>query len=169
MLEIKNEGIVLEPRDLPFEAEGVLNPACAEKDGVVHMFYRAVAKGNYSTVGHCVVRGNQVSDRSPLPIMVSEYQYESHGIEDPRITLIDGTYYMLYTAYDGNNAVVAYATSRDLINFGKKGVITPQISYDEAEDMWILKRFIADITETVFICGKKMRHYSLKRLMVNMR
>ena len=58
------------------------------------------------------------------------------GVEDPRITFLDGTYYVFYTAYDGINALIAYATSNDLVHFVKRGVISPKISYDEAEDIF---------------------------------
>ena len=46
MLEIKKEGIILEKRDLGFEKEGVLNPGVFMEAGMIHLFYRAVGKGN---------------------------------------------------------------------------------------------------------------------------
>ncbi len=58
------------------------------------------------------------------------------GVEDPRITFLEGVYYLLYTAYDGKNALIAYATSNDLVHFTKQGLISPKISYDEAEDIF---------------------------------
>lgn len=137
MVHISKGEILLESRpSMEFENEGVLNPTCIEKDGVIHMFYRAVEKGNYSTIGYCQIKDNQVIYRSDKPILEPEYRYESHGIEDPRITFLDGRYYMLYTAYDGQNAVVAYATSNDLKKWDKEGLISPQMTYDEAEDIF---------------------------------
>jgi len=136
MLKIKNEGIVLEPRELSFEAEGVLNPACVEKDGVVHMFYRAVAKGNFSSIGYCQIKDEKVVDRWNKPILSPEFDYEKHGTEDPRITFLEGQYYMLYTAYDGRNVRIAYATSQDLLSWEKQGLLSPSITYDLAEDIF---------------------------------
>ncbi|MFA5827943.1 MAG: pesticidal protein Cry7Aa [Candidatus Shapirobacteria bacterium] len=136
MLEIKNEGIVLEPSGLAFEAEGVLNPTCVKKDGVIHMFYRAVAKGNFSSIGYCQIKDGKVIERWNKPILRPEFEYEKHGMEDPRITFLEGTYYLFYTAYDGKNARIAYATSSDLINFEKKGLLSPSITYDLAEDIF---------------------------------
>ena len=46
---------------------------------------------------------------------------------------IKDTFYITYTAYDGINAVGALATSKDLINFKKQGIITPQVKYRECE------------------------------------
>lgn len=136
MLEIKNEGIVLESRKLTFEAEGVLNPACVEKDGVIHMFYRAVAKGNFSSIGYCQMKDGKVIERWNKPILAPEFEYEKHGMEDPRITFLEGTYFLFYTAYDGKNARIAYATSQDLVKFEKKGLLSPSITYDLAEDIF---------------------------------
>jgi len=135
MIDIDNGEIVLEPK-FEFENEGVLNPACIDKDGITHMFYRAVTKGNRSTIGYCQLKNNKVIYRSDKPVLVPEYIYESHGLEDPRITFLEDKYYMLYTAYDGKNAMVAYAVSCDLKKWEKKGLISPQMTYDEAEDIF---------------------------------
>ncbi len=137
MVNVSKGKILLESRsDIDFENGGVLNPACVEKDGIIHMFYRAVRKRNFSTIGYCQIKDGQVIYRMDEPILKPEYLYERMGIEDPRVTYLDGKYYMLYTAYDGINALIAYATSNDLKNWTKKGLISPQISYDEAEDIF---------------------------------
>ncbi|MDD3284918.1 MAG: pesticidal protein Cry7Aa [Patescibacteria group bacterium] len=136
MLNVKNEGIILEKTDLEFENKCVLNPACILVDGIVHMFYRAVSNSNVSSIGYCQLKDNKVIERLNKPIIFPEFEYEKMGVEDPRITFLDGLYYIFYTAYDGRNALIAYATSEDLVNFEKKGLISPQISYDEAEDIF---------------------------------
>ena len=135
MIKVEDCGIVLKSRDgFEFEDGGVLNPTCIEKDGVVHMFYRAVRKGNFSTIGYCQLIDNQIIYQSDCPVLVPEFEYESKGLEDPRITYLNGLYYLFYTAYDGKNACVAYATSVDLTTFKKQGLISPQITYSEAAD-----------------------------------
>ena len=136
MLKIKDEGIVLKPTQLPFENKAVFNPACIEVDGITHMFYRAVNQQDISSIGYCQLKNNQVITRLTQPILASEFDYETKGIEDPRITWLEGTYYLFYTAYDGENAMIAYATSKNLINFNKHGLISPKISYDKAEDIF---------------------------------
>jgi len=136
MISIENEGIILEKSNLDFENQAVLNPTCLEKDGVVHMFYRAVRNGNFSTIGYCQFKNNKLIYRAPAPILRPEFDYEKQGLEDPRIILLEGIYYLFYVAYDGRNARVALATSIDLINFKKQGVITSQMSYDKAEDLF---------------------------------
>lgn len=132
MIEIKKEGILLKKTILGFENEGVLNPAAIRDGNSVHLFYRAVSKGNYSSIGYCKMDGPlTISTRSETPVLFPQFEYESHGVEDPRIVKIDEVYYLTYTAYDGVNALGALAVSKDLLHFDKKGIIVPQITYDE--------------------------------------
>jgi len=132
MTEVKKEGILLKKTDLEFENEGVLNPAIIREGDSVHMFYRAVRKGNHSSIGYCRLDGLlTIVERWDKPFMVPEFDYESQGVEDPRIVKIDDLYYMTYTAYDGTSARGALATSKDLRHFTKQGIIVPPITYAE--------------------------------------
>lgn len=136
MIEVKSKKIILEKTDLNFENQAVLNPACIEKDGIVHMFYRAVRPGNFSTIGYCQIKNGEIIYRKNQPCLYPEYDYETQGLEDPRITFLDGLYYLFYTAFDGRNARIAYAVSPDLKHFEKRGVISPQIPYQKAIDIF---------------------------------
>jgi predicted GH43/DUF377 family glycosyl hydrolase len=130
MIKVKKEGIILSKTDLEFENEGVLNPAAMQEGESVHLFYRSVQKGNFSTIGYCRLDGPlTVAERWIEPFMVPEFEYEKHGVEDPRIVKIDDLYYLSYTAYDGTNARGALATSKDLAHFKKQGLIVPPITF----------------------------------------
>jgi predicted GH43/DUF377 family glycosyl hydrolase len=132
MISIKKEGIILSKTELDFENDGVLNPAIMQEGNVVHVLYRAVRKGNYSTIGYAKLEGPlKVVDRKKEALLIPISNDEMHGIEDPRIVKIDGVYHLSYCAYDGINALGAYATSIDLSNFERHGLIVPQVSYDE--------------------------------------
>ena len=132
MVNVTKHGILLEKTKLGFENEGVLNPAAIREGEDVHLFYRAVSKGNYSTVGYCRLKGPlTVEERMDSPVVFPQLKNEMHGVADPRITRIDDLYYLTYTAYDGENALGALATSTDLRHFEKQGIITPQIPYME--------------------------------------
>lgn len=136
MVSIKREGILLEPTKLRFENKGVLNPACIKEGKYVHMFYRAWNKNNVSTIGYCKLNGPlKIVERSDKPVLFSEYKYEQ-SLEDPRIVYINGVYYLTYVAYDGKNVRTAYATSKNLKKFTKMGIISPKLTYDEAEDLF---------------------------------
>ncbi len=136
MIPLKREGILLNPTKLKFESKGVFNPACIRKGRYVHMFYRGWSEDNRSAVGYCKLDGPlKVVERAKEPILKPEAKYE-YAIEDPRIVFLDGMYYLTYTAYDGKSVRIAYAISKDLKKFEKKGVISPEITYDEAEDLF---------------------------------
>lgn len=130
MIPVNKKGIVLRKRELEFENEGVLNPAVIMEDNIIHMFYRAVRKGNYSTIGYCSFIDPLVVDtRNDQPFLFPQFDYESRGVEDPRIVKIDDLFYLSYTAYDGNNALGALALSKDLKHFDKAGLIVPKMTY----------------------------------------
>lgn len=132
MVGVKREGVLLNKTDFKFENDGVLNPAVIRDEDVVHIFYRAVEQGNYSTIGYAKLDGPlKIVERSNTPIIIPFLDYESHGIEDPRIVKIDDLYYITYTAYNGINALGALITSVDLKTFERYGLITPQITFDE--------------------------------------
>lgn len=135
MVLIKKK-IILKPTKLKFENKGVFNPACIRKGKNVHMFYRALDKNNRSTIGYCKLDGPlKIVERSKKSFLVPESDYE-HNLEDPRIVCINGIYHLIYVAYDGKNVHIAYATSKDLKKFKKRGIISPKITYDEAEDIF---------------------------------
>ena len=132
MIKVKKEGIILEKRDVEFENAGVLNPAIIKEGDSVHIFYRAVSTGNHSTIGYARLDGPlHVAERWDQPFISPESDYESQGVEDPRIVKIDKLYYLSYTGYDGINARGALATSVDLKTFKKSGLIVPPITYSK--------------------------------------
>ncbi len=132
MIEVKKEGVILTKTGFGFENEGVLNPAAIEDGEYIHLFYRAVSKGNYSSIGYCKLKGPLlVTERNYTPVIVPQFPYESHGVEDPRIVKIEDLFYLTYTAYDGVNALGALAVSTDLKHFDKKGLIVPQVTYKD--------------------------------------
>lgn len=159
MIEVKKEGILLQKTEFDFENEGVLNPGVIREEDFVHVFYRAVCKGNYSSVGYCKLKGPfTVEERLDKPLLSPQFDYESHGMEDPRIVKIDDLYYLTYTAYDGVNALGALAVSKDLKHFDKLGIVVPQITYEEFNSLTESK---SDINE------KYLRYNSNKGIIEN--
>lgn len=134
MIIIEKFGIILSPTEWQFENMGVLNPGIYQEGNTVHIFYRAVEDGNFSTIGYAKTSGPvKIVERHQQPLIKRDFEYEKHGVEDARIVKIEDTYYMTYTAYDGINAMGALATSKDLVHFEKHGIITPQLNYKEYE------------------------------------
>lgn len=130
MITIKKEGVVLNKTSLVFEEAGVLNPAIMHEGNDIHMFYRAVRKGNYSSIGYCKLDSPlNIIERWDTPLLFPQLSHELQGVEDPRIVKIDGVYYLTYTAYDGINALGSLATSTDLRHFEKHGVLVPKVHF----------------------------------------
>lgn len=57
-------------------------------------------------------------------------KYESYGIEDCRVSQLDDTYYLTYTAVSENGVCVALQTTRDWKNFIRHGLILPPHNKD---------------------------------------
>lgn len=132
MVNVKKHGVILEKTDLSFESDGVLNPAVYQDGNDVHVFYRALETGNHSTIGYCRLEGPlTVVERSEAPALSPLLDYESQGVEDARLVKINESYYLSYTAYNGHNALGVLATSKDLKKWKRRGVIVPQITYNE--------------------------------------
>ncbi|TWJ01605.1 putative GH43/DUF377 family glycosyl hydrolase [Mucilaginibacter frigoritolerans] len=132
MIKAKKEGVIFRKTELSFENESVLNPAVIKEGDLIHIFYRAVHIKNYSSIGYCNMDSPlTIKERWEKPILSPEFDYEKHGTEDPRIVQIDGVYYLTYVAFDGDNALGALATSTDLVNFKKQGIIVPKITYTD--------------------------------------
>jgi predicted GH43/DUF377 family glycosyl hydrolase len=132
LVNVEKLGVLLEKTSLRFECEGVLNPAVIRHNGRIHLFYRAVTTDNYSTIGYCRLSSPTVIEyRKEEPLLIPQAEYEFQGLEDPRIVQIEGLFYLSYTAFNGINALGALAVSTDLIHWEKKGIIVPQITYEE--------------------------------------
>ena len=129
---VTRHGVILEKTNNNFENLGVFNPAVIQEGSIVHIFYRAVREGNFSTIGYCKLQGPlTVTERYTHLVFSPEYPEEIQGVEDPRITKIEDTYFMSYSAYDGVNVFGAYAKSEDLKTFKRMGVITPKFTFEE--------------------------------------
>jgi len=65
--------------------------------------------------------GSWTATASLLP----ETEYEEYGIEDPRITKIEDTYWITYVAVSKFGALTALMSSTDLVKFERHGIIFP--------------------------------------------
>ncbi len=66
----------------------------------------------------------------PAPALSPATEFESFGIEDPRITLIDGTFWINYTAVSQYGIATALASTRDFRTFKRHGIIFPPPNRD---------------------------------------
>jgi predicted GH43/DUF377 family glycosyl hydrolase len=83
-----------------WEKGGVFNCAATIFNDEVLLLYRAI--GNYDTYISTLGLAKSVDGYNfttyDEPVMRPEEEYEMYGVEDPRITYLEGKYYVVYTA-----------------------------------------------------------------------
>ncbi len=112
-----------------WEERNVLNPSAVVRDGKVYLIYRAQDQQMTSRLGLAVSEDGLHFAKHPDPIFYPAndsmriYEWPG-GVEDPRLVESeDGTYIMTYTSYDGKVARLCLATSKDLKNWTKHGLV----------------------------------------------
>ena len=133
---IDEEGILLKPNRLRGEL-AVLNPAvCQDSEkGPWPFLYRSEkldSIGRYSTIDFRWLESTKKLSKQGRTIIKPEYEFEARGCEDPRLKKIKDDYYITYIAFDGLNARIALAKTKDFENIEKLGLIGPNISALEA-------------------------------------
>ena len=125
---------ILVPQGDGWEANGVFNPAAIMHEGKIVLIYRAQDKNITSRLGYAESKDGVHFVRRPEPIFGPQEPYEEKGgTEDPRLVKIGDTYYLTYVAWnrvtgkrhDKSDGQIALATSKDLVNWERKGVIFP--------------------------------------------
>ena len=102
----------------PWENRATFNPAAIYLDGKVHILYRAFSYKNKSMIGYASSKdGIHIDERLPEPVYVARKIFEKRaapglwcGCEDARLTRIEDTIYMTYTAFNGRVPRVAMST-----------------------------------------------------------
>jgi beta-1,2-mannosidase len=118
---------VLVPRGSGWESGSVYNAAAVVREDRVVLLYRAHAPDVVSHVGLAVSEDGLHFEREPEPVLSPAEPYDRYGVEDPRVTEIDGTYYLTYTGWDRERALLCLATSTDLRNWTRHGPMLPGV------------------------------------------
>lgn len=117
---------IISPRGDGWESAGTFNPAVIPYRGKFAMLYRAQDKAGVSRLGYAESRDGLHFDRRSQPVLSPEADYEKGGgVEDPRLVKFGDTYYLTYTGYNRKDAQLCLATSKDLLNWRRLGVILP--------------------------------------------
>lgn len=127
---------IMSPSEEGFDSRNIYNMATIKEGNTFYMIYRGEAKGESAKdctgrLGLAISQDGKNFIRYPKPIIVPEEPYEKQGIEDPRLIKVEDTYYLTYSAYDGDTAKLCIATSKDMVNWDKKGPMLPKIPYDD--------------------------------------
>lgn len=116
-----------------WETYNVFNPAVIHHNGLFHMHYRAQGLDWISRIGYAVSEDGLHWNRMREPVLSPVDGTDSRGVEDPRVTEIDGVFYMCYTAYGreysgapthlGGGIWPMIARSENLITWKRMGFI----------------------------------------------
>jgi len=141
-LERLQDTPILSPnRNNDWEKAAVFNAAAFYENGIFHLFYRASdnsfvldsekpdPKRKFtSVIGHATSTDGIHFERSDKPVLAPMGMNDSWGVEDPRLTKIEDTYYMVYTAFGGkdwSDVRVSMASSKDLVNWSWNAILLP--------------------------------------------
>lgn len=101
-----------------WESLNVFNAAVIPHNGLYHMHYRAQGVDFVSSIGYAVSADGLVWNRLENPVFAPHNGREDYrGLEDPRVTPLDGRFYMCYTAYGENGNYPMIAVSDNLITW----------------------------------------------------
>lgn len=109
-----------------WEVDGAFNPGAVYAGDAIHLLYRAVDAKRISRLGYArTLNGTDMSFRSSVPVLEPSADWEEWGCEDPRITPVDGTFYVTYTAFSQRGPRIALASTKDFLHFDKHGLVGP--------------------------------------------
>ena len=112
-----------------WEAYNVFNPSVIYHNGLFHMHYRAQGLDWVSRIGYAVSVDGVHWNRMREPVFSPHDTSDARGIEDPRVTEIEGRFYMCYTAYSSRVPEGIQPT-----HLG--GVVTPMIAVSDNLITW---------------------------------
>lgn len=130
----ENNPIIKPDQTKDYEKKYTYNPCAIVYQNKIYLIYRAEGESDVSTLCLAVSNdGYNFKKYKNNPTIVPTIPEEKGGCEDPRITKIDGNFYLTYTSYNGMRPVTSFtintslAISKDLINWKKQGIIVKGI------------------------------------------
>jgi len=95
-----------------WESRRVFNAAILNFDKKIHILYRAMGHDGISRLGYAASSdGYHIDERLHVPIFEPANDAEKDGCEDPRLTMLDDTLVMAYTAYGNYSCQGVYQVS----------------------------------------------------------
>jgi len=140
---------LITPGDLPFHANGILNPGVAEVDGEVVLLLRIESREAISHLRTARSRngvdGWRIAEEPLLAPDQPGHPFEEWGCEDPRVTQFGPREWIIaYTAYSRYGPSVALATTTDFASVRRVGVVMPPTNKDACvfpikfHDAWLM-------------------------------
>lgn len=108
-----------------WESLNVFNAGVVYHNDLFHMLYRGQGPDYVSYIGYAVSEDGISWSRLDRPVLGPGNEWETRGVEDPRITYLDGRFYMTYTAYSPLGVRTCLAVSDNLIAWRRLGIMLP--------------------------------------------
>ncbi len=123
------ENPVITVEDIPFRANTVFNGTPVVTDDGVYLLLRVEGQHGYSffALARSTDGINFTIDNKPVMLPAKDgpfAEYEIKGIEDPRITVLEGTCYVVYTAVALCGSRIALAKTEDYVNYERIAIIS---------------------------------------------
>lgn len=128
---------IISLEDIPFRCNTVFNAAAVKFQGKYLLLIRVEDQRGRSIFTLASSEDGLRFVVEPEPVMTPSTEepfatYEACGIEDPRITLLDGTYYVMYTAYSHYGPRLALARTDNFRDFIRIALISEPVNKDGA-------------------------------------
>ena len=120
---------VITVEDIPFRCNTVFNGTPVKKDDTYYLLLRVEGQRGRSLFALAVSSDGLHFDVEEKPVMMPAEEgifgkYEKRGIEDPRLTEINGKYYVMYTAYSEYGARIALAETENFHEYKRVALVS---------------------------------------------
>lgn len=120
---------ILTKRDIPYPVETVHNAAVVKHGAEYVMLFRSHLRTGRSIIGLARSRDGYHFAPDPQPFLTPALsgpfaEYEEFGVEDPRVTPLDGEFIITYSAYSRSGVRIALAKTKDFTQIEKVSLIT---------------------------------------------
>ncbi len=120
---------ILTKHDVPYVVETVHNAAVSKFGDTYIMIFRSHLRNGRSILGLARSENGFDFQVDPVPFMIPSEEgvfaeYEQFGVEDPRITFIDGQYLIAYSAYSPHGVRIGLASTADFKSVERISLIT---------------------------------------------
>jgi predicted GH43/DUF377 family glycosyl hydrolase len=120
---------ILTKEDIPYRVATVHNAGVIKHNGRYIMIFRSHKHNGRSVLGKAESDDGYhfTVDQEPFMVPATEgnfKEYEEYGLEDPRITYINGEYLITYSAYSRNGVRIGLAKTTDFESVSRISLIT---------------------------------------------
>jgi len=120
---------ILTKDDIPYSVETVHNAGVVKHNSSYIMLFRSHKDNGRSIIGIAESSDGFKFKSREKPFMTPAIEgpfaeYEEYGVEDPRITPLEGAYYITYSAYSRHGVRIALAKTSDFKSFERIAFIT---------------------------------------------